>query len=98
MSASRINRLPLLCPQTACCAFLRLQSCALKISEKECGEQAEAATKSFLNNINRGVTSDECVDFGFITCITMMQWAIAAAVAVAILLLLSCICCCCCRR
>ncbi|CAG2113529.1 unnamed protein product [Medioppia subpectinata] len=80
-----------------CCAYLSLQSCVLKIAEKECNEEGEGVAKSFLKTINRSITSDDCIDYGLITCITMTQMAVGGALALALLLLLSCICCCCCR-
>ncbi|CAG2162843.1 unnamed protein product [Oppiella nova] len=52
-----------------CCAYLSLQSCVLKLSEKECGEEGEPVAKSFLKAINSGITSDDCVDYGLMTCI-----------------------------
>jgi hypothetical protein len=84
--------------KAVCCAYLQLQSCVLKISEKECGQDGESVAKGFLKTINRGITSDDCIDYGFISCITVTQVVIFAAVVLALMALLSCICCCCCRR
>lgn len=69
-----------------------------KISENECGDDGKAVAQGFLKTIDRGLTSDDCVDYGFISCITITQMAIAGAIVLALLALLSCICCCCCRR
>ncbi len=92
-----INIINIIDIQVLCCAFLALQSCTLKIAKDKCGDEGEDVAKGFLNSINRGITSDECVDYGFISCITIMQIVIFAAIVLAVLFLLSCVCCCCCR-
>ncbi|XP_054162863.1 uncharacterized protein LOC128960757 isoform X2 [Oppia nitens] len=80
-----------------CCAYLSLQSCVLKIAEKECKEEGESVAKAFLKTINRGITSDDCIDYGYITCITLTQIIIAAIISLLVIGVLSCVCCCLCR-
>ncbi|CAG2118024.1 unnamed protein product [Medioppia subpectinata] len=75
-----------------CCAYLSLESCVVKIAEKECNKEGEGVAKSFLKTINRSITSDDCIDYGLMACIAWTPVAIGGALALVILLLLSSIC------
>lgn len=79
-----------------CCAVRALRDCVSKVAKQECDKDSEKVANSVISDLQRAVTSDECADYGFIQCITIVQIIIAAAIALGVLLLLSCVCCCCC--
>jgi len=81
-----------------CCAYMAVRSCVLKVAERDCGDRGEKAAESATNSLVKTVTSQECLDYGMIACITMTQMILSGIIASVALLLLSCLCCCCCGR
>jgi hypothetical protein len=82
-----------------CCAVRTFRDCVNTIAKQECEKDSEKAAHKAMESVLRGVTSDECIDYGFISCLTVIQIVIAAAIVFVVLTLLSCVCfCCCCGK
>jgi hypothetical protein len=82
-----------------CCAVRSFRDCVNTIAKQECDKDSEKVAEKTTESLLRGVTSDECADYGFISCLTVIQIVIAAAIVFVVLTLLSCVCfCCCCGK
>jgi len=82
--------------KSECCAYLSMRKCIMNVAEKECGDAAKETTDSLTRNIVSTLSSQNCLDYGPIACITMTQIIMGGIIGAVALLLLSCLCCCCC--
>ena len=80
-----------------CCAFIKFKRCVTKVAEKECGDDGERIADQITKQVIRETISQDCVDYGPLVCITLIQVIMAAGAVILGLLFLSCLisCCCC---
>ncbi|CAG2116943.1 unnamed protein product [Medioppia subpectinata] len=69
-----------------CCAGFFMESCALKIIERHCGQTIKNNAKQFIDKYR--LPSKECIDYGTITCMITTNVIIGVAVGLTLVLLL----------
>ena len=78
--------------KTVCCAFNALKSCIENIAERECGDDGQKVAGAVMARVQRVSLSKDCVQFGFLRCITPTQILTIGVVATGLLMMLLCCC------